>query len=154
MMYVIWDHERGPLRRVDGEPGQLGEGERAIPCDGTDWRTQLSTMEELRAAKLAELADARWRAETGGMSMNGMTIRTDRESQALITGAALQASVDAGYVCRWKTAEGFATLDAAMILTVAGAVRAHVQAQFDREAELAAQVGAAQTVEEVQSVQW
>jgi hypothetical protein len=45
-------------------------------------------------------------------------------------------------------------LDAATILAVAQAVRTHVQACFDREATLSAQVEAATTVEEVQAVEY
>jgi hypothetical protein len=83
-----------------------------------------------------------------------MTIRTDRESQALITGAALKASTDESYVCRWKTVEGFVELTAAQIIAVADAVRDHVQASFDREAELVALVDAAETVEELEAITW
>jgi hypothetical protein len=105
-----------------------------------------------QAAKLAEIADARWKAETGGVTVGGMTVDTSRESQALITGAALAATLDDAYTCRWKAAGGFVTLDAATILTVAAAVRQHVQACFDREAELAEQIEAAETVEDLEAV--
>lgn len=45
---------------------------------------------------------------------------------------------------RWKTASGeFVTLTAPQIIALALAVRAHVQACFDREADLAAQIRAA-----------
>ena len=46
----------------------------------------------------------------------------------------------------------FVTLDAAAITAVAMAVRAHVQACFDREAELKAQIEAAVTAEEIAAV--
>jgi hypothetical protein len=112
------------------------------------------TLEEVKAAKKAEIADARWRHETGGVTVNDMTVATDRESQALITGAALQATIDTEYSCQWKTAEGFVTLTAAMILAVAQAVRRHVQDSFDREADLAGQIDAATTAEEAGAVTW
>lgn len=93
---------------------------------------------ELQAARLAELANQRWQAEKAGIVVAGVLIMTDRESQALITGAALQAILDAAYSVSWKTADGsFRLLSAAQLLTIARAVRAHVQACFDREAELA-----------------
>jgi hypothetical protein len=112
------------------------------------------TLEEAKAAKLAEIAAARFKEETGGTVFQGMSIDTARESQALITGAALQATVDSAYSCRWKTSAGFVELTAAQILAVAVAVRAHVQACFDREAELIPQVGAAPTVAEVEKIAW
>ena len=114
-----------------------------------DGRWQIP-MEELRAEKKAELAEARWQAEVSGV--NG--IRTDRESQALITGAALKAMQDSEYTCRWKTETGFVELAAAQILAIADAVRAHVQSCFDREAELLALVDAATTPQELEEIVW
>ena len=170
MSYILWHEEWGPLMRVDADrkTARLREGEMAIPCEeGADpgdrerwareaeeWKARVPTIEELREDKLDELAAARWAAEVGGVSLGGMTIRTDRESQALITGAALQAMMDPEYTCRWKAGEGFVTLDARTILGAAMAVRAHVQACFDREAELASAVAAASTPEEVAAVRW
>ena len=114
-----------------------------------DGRWQIP-MEELRAEKKAELAEARWQAEVSGV--NG--IRTDRESQSMITGAALKAMQDETYTCKWKTETGFVELTAAQILAIADAVRAHVQGCFDREAELLALVDAATTPEEVEAILW
>jgi hypothetical protein len=90
----------------------------------------------------ALIAERRYRAETAGIVVNGMSIDTSRDSQSLITGAALQATIDSTYTCRWKTASGFVDLSAAQILALAAAVRAHVQACFDREAELLGEVEA------------
>ncbi len=116
------------------------------------------TFEDLKSRKLAEIATARYIAETGGvdvaMGETTVTIRTDRESQAMITGAALKATSDAEYSCRWKTVQGFVTVSAAQIVAVADAVRDHVQASFDREAELVALVDAAETVETLEAVTW
>lgn len=65
----------------------------------------------------------------------------DRQSQALTTGAAVQAqrAQDAGntaFTKQWKTGQGFVTMTADDILAMGDAVDAHVQAAFDREAEL------------------
>ncbi len=111
-------------------------------------------LESLRALKFDELAASRYKAETSGVTVNGIRIRTDRESQALITGAALQAVTDAEYACHWKTENGFVELAADSILAAASAVRAHVQACFDREAELDRRVAAAQTREELLAIVW
>ena len=112
------------------------------------------TLADCQAAKKAEIANARWVAETGGVALNGMTIRTDRESQSLITGAALKALQDAEYVCSWKTDAGFVELTAAQILAIADAVREHVQAQFDHERALLALIDAAGTLEDLEAVTW
>ena len=108
------------------------------------------TLADCQAAKKAEIANARWHAETSGVS----GLRTDRESQAMITGAALKAMQDDTYSCRWKTEAGFVEMTAAQILAIADAVREHVQGCFDREAELLALVEAATTPEEVEAVTW
>lgn len=173
MNYVVYVEGRGALSMIEDAPSRMtpGPGEIFIPCekgadlcDSARWERDVRTMREngwiapavelAREVRREEIAEARWRAETGGVTLNGMTIRTDRESQALITGAALQATVDPEYSCRWKAANGFATLDAGAILAAAAAVRSHVQACFDREAELDAALEAAGTVPEIMAVQW
>lgn len=98
------------------------------------------TKEQKAAQQLAEVkgrvAARRYQAETSGILLNGQFIDTGRDSQGLINGAAVSAILDAGYVCRWKTPEGFVSLDAETLKTVAKAVRDHVQACFDREEAL------------------
>ena len=84
----------------------------------------------------ALIAARRYTAETAGTTVEGMPIDTGRDSQGLITGAALAAMLDPAYSVRWKTAAGFVDLTAQQIIGVASAVRAFVQASFDREAEL------------------
>jgi len=107
-------------------------------------------LQDARDSKKAEIAAARWEAETAGID----GIKTDRESQALITGAALKAMQDSTYSCRWKTESGFVELTAPQILAIADAVRAHVQGCFDREAELVALIEAAESTEELNAITW
>lgn len=110
------------------------------------------TFDELKAQKKAEIAAARYEAEIAGTTVNGILIDTGRDSQALITGAALAAVIDDSYSLNWKTENGFIHLTASEIIAVAQAVRAHVQACFDREGELVAQVDAATTKEELDAI--
>ena len=97
---------------------------------------------ELSAEQWADrIAARRWLAETSGTTVDGTTvdgmpIDTGRDSQGLITGAALAAMLDPAYSVRWKTVAGFVDLTAQQIIGVASAVRAFVQASFDREAVL------------------
>ena len=112
------------------------------------------TLDEAKAAKKDEIAAARYAAEIAGVAVGGVTVRTDRESQALITGAALKALQDAEYVCSWKTDAGFVELSAPQILAIADAVRAHVQECFDHERALNALVDAAETVAELEGITW
>ena len=84
----------------------------------------------------AVIAARRYQAEKAGIIVNEIPLDTGRDSQALVTGAALAAVIDSAYSCQWKTAGGFIDLDAQQIIAIASAMRAHVQACFDREAEL------------------
>jgi len=125
------------------------------------WEIESLSAEEIaeilaatKSAKKAEIAAARYAAEIAGVAVGGVAVRTDRESQALITGAALKAMQDATYTCRWKTEIGFVTLDSATIIAVADAVRSHVQGCFDAEYAKCVLIDAAQTVEDVEAVEW
>jgi hypothetical protein len=113
-----------------------------------------SPLTEAKAKKLAEIAAARYAEEVGGITFSGMAIDTSRESQGLITGAALQATIDPAYMCRWKTAGGFVELGAEAVIAVAVAVREHVQGCFDREAELTSVIESAETIEAAEAVSW
>ena len=88
----------------------------------------------------ARIAARRYEAEVGGIEIAGMHVDTDDRSKLLINGAALEAMLDPAYTMQWKTPMGFVELAGAQVLAVARAVRAHVQACFDREAELLAAV--------------
>lgn len=112
------------------------------------------TLEELKTRKKNEIAAARYEAETSGVTVEGAVIDTDRESQALITGAAMAATLDESYSLNWKTADGFISLTAPQIIAVAQAVRAHVQSCFDREAALNEQIDAANSKEELEAIAW
>ena len=108
------------------------------------------TFEDLKVRKYREIATARYNAEIAGV--NG--IRTDRESQSLITGAALKAMQDPDYTCNWKGIDGFVTLNATQIIAIADVVRQHVQSCFDHEAELLPLIEAATTEAELDSIAW
>lgn len=86
-------------------------------------------------------------AIASGITVAGMALATDDLSQARIMGAALSAILDPGYEVQWKTAAGFVTLTAPQVIGLATAIRAHVQACFDREADLLADLDAGEAVE-------
>lgn len=83
-----------------------------------------------------DVAERRWRAEVGGITINGLHIDTDDRSKLLISGAEARASRNPDYVLNWKTPGGFVSIPAAHVLMIADAVADHVQACFDRESEL------------------
>lgn len=138
---------------ADVEEGWTWDGENFLPPQCPD--PLVPTLAETKAAKLAELAEARWGAETGGLTLpDGTRIKTDRESQALLTGAALSAKIDQETPIEWKGANGWVVLTPQEVLQVAGLVRQHVQACFSRERALAGLVDEATTIEEVLAVEW
>lgn len=96
------------------------------------------------AEKLAALAARRWQAETGGIVVGGLAVKTDAETSAKLTAAYVQAEKNAAFTVRWKVETGvFVTLDAATIIALGDAVTVHVQACFNREDELTTAILAA-----------
>ena len=112
------------------------------------------TLEEAKSAKLKEIADDRYREETGGITVGSSTIATDRDSQALVTGA--YVSLQQGFVAtvNWKGENEWVSLTLAELEPIAQAVSMHVQACFAKEGQLAAQVAAAETAEAVNAIAW
>ncbi len=107
------------------------------------------TLDELKGRMLAALADVRYRHETGGVMINGSLVKTDRESQATITGAYARATTNPATVIEWKADNGFVTLDAAAIIHFGGAVFDHVQGCFARERALSELIDAAATIDDL-----
>lgn len=133
----------------------LADGDADIEVgDYVSEKGKIDTLGRVKEPKKREITQTRYDKETGGLTVDGVTIATDRESQSLLTGAALAATRDSGYACQWKTPNGFVQLDAATIIKIADAVRAHVQACFDREAELLVEIGKAKTKEAVEAIKW
>ena len=113
------------------------------------------TLDELKAQKKVEIAAARYAAETGGCTVDGVTIATDRGSQALLTAAVVMARMDPEFKTQWKCADGhFVDLNAMQLRAIGDAVIAHVEACFAREAELVELIDAAETPEELDAIHW
>lgn len=113
------------------------------------------TLDELKAQKKAEIAAARYAAETGGCTVDGVTIATDRGSQALLTAAVVTARIDSEFKTQWKCADGrFKQLDAFQLRAIGDAVIAHVERCFAHEGELCELIDAAQTPEDLAAITW
>ncbi len=132
------------------------EGETAFSgLIENEWvvRFGMPSLEEVKAQRLSYLAERRWQIETAGISFNGMNVATDTTTQTKIIGAVVGAQIDPMTSINWKMSDGtFVILNAAGILAVAMAIRAHVQACFDHEAVLRAQIEAAITREELGAI--
>jgi len=137
----------GIKRAYQAQPGYTHE-----IIDG-EWQQREMTINELAEVLLPELAAYRYEIETGGITVNGITIQTDRQARADITAARIKASEDSTYTTKWKTPDGFVTLDASTILTIADAVHNHVQSAFDAEATVEDEIdnGTLTTLSEVKA---
>lgn len=102
----------------------------------------------------AVIAAERYKREGVGITVNGFEIQTTRDGQALIAGAAVSAILDPAYKCNWKTGGGFVELTAPQLIETATAVRAHVQACFDREMTLLSAVEAGEYRAEMLAEGW
>jgi hypothetical protein len=100
------------------------------------WYRVYETRDYTAAERRQNIRERRDLAIYAGITVNGLVIDTDEITQGRLAGAALQAFIDPNYTVNWKAGGQFYTLDANQIIAVAQAVRAHVQACFDREAEL------------------
>jgi len=94
----------------------------------------------LADTRRAQIAARRYRQECRGIIIAGLRYATDRASQGRITSAVLAArqaqELEQPFSVRWKTADGWAELDAAGVIAFGNAALAYVQACFDREQAL------------------
>lgn len=127
-----------PLRSTPTKPIKL-TGAQVARWTGSGWE-KLAVAPGPEAVQApdwpAVIAARRFQVETGGVTVEGVQVNTERDSQSLLTGAAFAASLDPGYHIKWKAATGFVDLTGEQILGIASQVRAFVQACFNREAEL------------------
>ena len=85
---------------------------------------------------------------TGTVTVGDAPILTDDTTQQRLTAAALAVTLNPSATIRWKCADGcFRVLDAAQVIAMAQAVRAYVQACYDREAEMLAALDAGEPVD-------
>lgn len=133
---------------------------KAKPASPTPWPRDASgaqTVAALQAvlsehdlfADLEAYASAlRYEKEVGGVVVNGVTIPSDRDTQAKLTAAALLATLDGTSTFNWKLADGSFTsaLTAAQMLTIATAVGSHVNRCFVVESQVLAQIASGSIV--------
>jgi len=127
------------------EEGWLYDGERFAP-EGVP----VVSLNELKSA----VATERFAREGVGIVVDGLQIETTRDSQALIASTGLSAVLDPEYRCNFKKAGGFVEIGAAQIITIAKAVRAHVQACFDRELTVLRAIEAGEYHDDMLSQGW
>jgi hypothetical protein len=150
---------------MPSDPPTAADGEVVVPAapvrvgDGwyMGWSLRDKTSAELAAERLnlaTRIAERRYLAECSGVIVGSLRVDTDDRSKLLINGAALEAVIDPAYAMQWKTRSGFVDLTGPQVIGVAQAVRAHVQACFNREAELLAELEAGTLTEEMLEQGW
>ena len=109
------------------------------------------TLDEYKDDCLMAAAAKRFEIETGGITVNGVSIRTDRESQSTLNGAL--TALQGGFVGQvdWKASSGWVPVGLAEITPFAQAVAIHVQACFSAERAHGTAIHALTTVEELKS---
>lgn len=92
---------------------------------------------ELKEIARKEIEAVRYEAEVFGVSIDGMTILSDRDTQMKLTSAALRAQRDPNYSLDWKCTDGvFVHLTGDEIVEIADLVGDYVQACYTRESQL------------------
>jgi hypothetical protein len=101
------------------------------------------SLDQIKAAARARAALRRWQAEIDGIEVMGVRVDTGRESQAMLAGANLLATMYPDMTIDWKTDDGWVQLSAAQIIGLSSAVGLHVQACFTRERMISELIDAA-----------
>lgn len=144
-VYILTVPDGTQLPRLGDAPtdGQLDKRPLAVP------KIDAAMMKGYVAAK-------RYAIETGGITVAGAHVATDRASQSMITGAVVRAQLDPASTASFKAESGFVTLTATQMLGVGVAVAAHVQACFAAEAAVLAKIesGAIKTLADVDAATW
>lgn len=112
-------------------------------------------LEDVRKSKMAEISNARWEEETGGVEYNGFTMHTDRESQAKYTGAIVAFQTTGEYPAAWKAKDGWLPLDTSdTLMQLAAKIQQHVNICYGKEAMFEQAIKSAKTIKEVEAIKW
>lgn len=133
-------HRGGAMTyQIDQVAGTVTEVVEAIPMELAD----------VKEARKADLAAHRYQIETGGLTINGAQILTDRESQATLTGAWVTVQINPAALIDWKGVNGWTQIDKATVELLAGVVGTHVQHCFSAEKLHSDAIDALATVEAI-----
>lgn len=142
---VQWENGAGAVEMANGQVEYIASLEAYQPAldawaAAEEAVVDVSAAAVLRASKRAALAAHRFTVETGGVTLGAEVVLTDRESQALLTGAFV--SITAGLIpdVDWRLKDGWMTVGALEIAAVAQAVAAHVRKTFAVERVVWAQL--------------
>ena len=119
--------------------------------DGNKW---VIDIEQLKADKIAELADARWREETAGFIYNEHEFHSDRESQDRFFQAYMASLSDPSFAVTWKTKTGWLEMTASDFIALYNEFQTFLQGLYQKEKNLQALVEAATTIDGLNEIEW
>ncbi len=140
------------------ENEDIPDGYTEIKCPGELYYWQdgewVLDIEKYKTNKIAELADARWREETGGYFYNGHEFHSDRESQDRFFQAYIASLNNPDFSTVWKTKNGWLEMTASDFVTLYNEFQAFLQGLYMEEKKLHEQVKKAAKIEELEAVKW
>lgn len=103
-------------------------------------KVKKAQLKQLADRKLAQLAHARWKIETGGIEVEvdgkTMNVPTNRESQMAVNNTYFTLKEGFEKDTPWKSPEGWVIVDLEKFKPVAKAVASHVRKAFSAEKEV------------------
>ena len=91
---------------------------------------------------LAYSASKRYEKEVGGITVDGYSIYTDRQSQSMLTGIVTLMQLKPNTVISFKTANGFISANATIINDIAISIANHIESCFNLENDVASEIQA------------
>lgn len=110
---------------------------------------QKDRLTSFKEEKIAQLAAFRYDLEVHGISINGILIKTDRESQAQLASALLTVNEGFANGLYWKSSNGWVNLDKKQLQEISKKVAQHVQGCFNVEQVHASKIQNFTTIEEL-----
>lgn len=114
------------------------------------------TIENMRSDLKRRVAAERWSLQVGGISVQGMQVRTDEYTQMMLSTAYFRAAQDPDFVVQnWRMSDGtYITLNKAVIDALYLAVEAHIEGLFDQNKIIDDQISALTSIEEAAQFTW
>jgi hypothetical protein len=148
------ENHRGETVWIDGVETEITE--YGPYPDGASLTPPPPTLAETKAAKLKEINRAKWTAiEQGEVEYGGLRHSTGTQAQNSIMRATTEYQLSGALPPLWKGKDGVLespTID--QLTAISTAMYNYMEARFEREVVLAAQINAAGTVEEVEAIVW
>ena len=111
--------------------------------------TNILTIDDIKKKKIKEVATQRYLIETSGIMIDGLMIRTDRESQSQIS-SAYNASINGVFgTLNFKAVNKWVTLTAAQMINIGETVYNHIQFCFNKEKEHFDNLNNMNTIEDI-----